>query len=78
MGLVEEFRKATRYEYQEYAGAHPSTWEMDEEDLVKCAQIAENFAIGFAEWIVKDDQNLEYYTRLGKTKELLEIYKKTL
>jgi len=41
----------------------------------ECAKIAENFAIGFVEW----KNNLEYnYSDKFTTKELLEIYKKTL
>jgi hypothetical protein len=36
-------------------------------------QIAEEFAIGFAEWLIK--RETKYFESL---KELLEIYKKTL
>jgi len=40
-----------------------------------CVQIAENFAIGFSNWVMKRHfDNKEPKT----TKELLEIYKKTL
>ena len=86
MGLEKQFIESTRYEYQEYAGAHPSTWEMDKDQSVACAEIAENFAIGFAEWCNRNygldrttwvkyvDGKFNRYT----TKELLEIYKKTL
>ena len=34
------------------------------------------FAIGFAEWCIDEENNVSYYKRLGKSKELLEIYKK--
>ena len=39
-------------------------------------QIAEDFAIGFAEWAYRNDYNLGYYFNSSNTKELLEIYKK--
>jgi len=40
-----------------------------------CVEIAENFAIGFSNWVMKRHfDNKEPKT----TKELLEIYKKTL
>ena len=41
----------------------------------QCAQVADEFAIGFAEWLViryNEDIIFDEYT----TKELLEIYKK--
>ena len=37
--LLEKYRAATTYQYQEYAGAHPSTYEMSKEDLQACALI---------------------------------------
>ena len=48
-------------------------WINDWED--KCEKIADEFAIGFAEWLViryNEDIIFDEYT----TKELLEIYKK--
>ena len=49
-----------------------------EETKEQCAEVAEDFAIGFADWI--DDlvitDNNKYCN--NTTKELLEIYKKTL
>lgn len=39
----------------------------------KCVKIAENFAIGFFEWYMSNDTG-----KYNTTKELLEIYKKTL
>jgi len=41
-------------------------------DVYKCLEIAENFAIGFAEWFCSHDH------LHGTMRELLEIYKKTL
>ena len=38
--LVEEFRKDTTFEYQEYAGAHYSTFELDDDVKKQCALIA--------------------------------------
>ena len=37
----------------------------------ECYEVAEDFAIGFAEWLNK-------YEGMGSFKQLLEIYKKTL
>ena len=39
------------------------------ESITKCVQIADDFAIGFAEWLFD-------VSRIGTTQELLEIYKK--
>ena len=41
------------------------------ESITKCIQIADDFAIGFAEWIFKKDEENK-----NRVKELLEIYKK--
>lgn len=42
----------------------------------ECVEIADDFAIGFAEWV--DDKGLEvvFNQKPKNTKELLEIYKK--
>jgi hypothetical protein len=39
-------------------------------------QHSDNYAIEFAEWCIDEENNLSYYKRLGKSKELLEIFKK--
>ena len=44
-----------------------------EDDAVK---IADDFAIGFAEWLVTDWHNDERWSIINDRKELLEIYKK--
>jgi hypothetical protein len=49
-------------------GINSTTSRMEEAKI--CAEIADEFAIGFAEWILGDEKN-----RVS-TKELLEIYKK--
>lgn len=41
--LIKKFKDATSYQYQEYAGAHYSTFEHNEEELNKCADIAEQY-----------------------------------
>jgi hypothetical protein len=51
-------------------GINSATSRMKEAKI--CAEIAEEFAIGFAEWIYNDQE--EWYNK--KTHELLEIYKK--
>ena len=43
--------------------------------VTECVEISENFAIGFAEWHNRNSNN---YPRQFATKQLLEIYKKTL
>lgn len=51
-----------------------------EETREQCAEIAEEFAIGFAEWMAKEYwlNSSGKYTQGQTHKELLEIYKKTL
>ena len=45
-------------------------------DAEKCEKIAEDFAIGFAEWYLKISEKYDSYLKLkNDTKELLEIYK---
>ena len=46
-----------------------------EDNSANCAEIAENFAIGFHEFVIKNAYKTQIETT---TKELLEIYKKTL
>ena len=46
-----------------------------EDDAVK---IADDFAIGFAEWLVYDWHNDERWWIITDRKELLEIYKKEI
>jgi len=43
---------------------------------VQLEVIAEDFAIGFAEWIVFKEYHQDIWVKHNKTKELLEIYKK--
>jgi hypothetical protein len=42
----------------------------------ECSKIADDFAIGFAEWLVTDWHNDERWSIINDRKELLEIYKK--
>ncbi len=49
-------------------GINSTTSRMEEAKI--CAEIADDYAIGFAEWVLGDEK-----IRLS-TKELLEIYKK--
>ncbi len=39
-------------------------------------KIADEFAIGFAAWLLKNDLYSEILLKISDTKELLEIYKK--
>jgi len=69
MGLKEKITKAVTIPFSY------------EETIIQCEQIADDFAIGFAEWIwgncfnIYNDRFL-YKDDEYKTKELLEIYKK--
>jgi hypothetical protein len=66
-------------------------WKLGQEDCldraIRCVLIADEFAIGFAEWMNKTENRLGYHEGKNKwyhfdsgkwitTKELLEIYKK--
>ena len=44
------------------------------ESITKCVQIADDFAIGFGEWLIKKEH--EYTNKIIAMEELLEIYKK--
>jgi hypothetical protein len=45
-------------------------------ELNHLEQIADEFAIGFAEWLVENDLYDEILLKVSDAKELLEIYKK--
>ena len=47
----------------------------EESDLLELETIADEFAIGFAEWLEINKQDVNY-SQNHNTKELLEIYKK--
>jgi hypothetical protein len=64
MGLEEQFKRLFPHQTEEY---------LDYEESLQCTIIAENFAIGFVQWCLKEENNIYF-----ETKELLEIYKKTL
>ena len=49
---------------------------LSEYELNHLEKIADEFAIGFAEWRVNDWVHDERWTKISDTKELLEIYKK--
>ena len=53
--------------------ADGASFEEVHDNLVK---VADDFAIGFAEWIKLPRQRNEFANDLKTTKELLEIYKK--
>ena len=48
-------------------------WASDWES--QCEQVADEFAIGFAEWISKNDLYDEILLQVSEAKELLEMYK---
>jgi len=50
-----------------------STW-ISSRDTEKIENISDEFAIGFAEWLIEKER--EHPNRIIRGKELLEIYKK--
>jgi hypothetical protein len=48
---------------------------MKEQNAIECEQIADDYAIEFAEWISKQEYNLDFWVRHNQTKNLLEIFK---
>lgn len=70
--LKEKFIKLTK-KYSPNWG-----WYEDLESAEQCVKIADEFAIGFAEWLNGLDINDEVLQKHISTKELLEIYKQTL
>ena len=48
----------------------------EESKINMLEKIADDFAIGFAEWLVTDWHNDERWSIINDRKELLEIYKK--
>lgn len=69
MGLEEQFDKLIPIEFG---------GEMQEPLRTGCIVITENFAIGFVEWFSKNYLKYHDHGMNYTTKELLEIYKKTL
>ena len=51
---------------------------MQEPTLTECEQIADEFAIGFADWLLYEWVCDDRWSKITDPKELLEIYKKTL
>jgi len=63
MKLRERFLKLYPHQTENY---------LDIDESILCEKIADDFAIGFAEWVLKN------YDGVKSIKQLLEIYKKTL
>jgi len=42
----------------------------------ECIKIADEYLIDAIEWISKNEFNIDYYVRLGKTNEIVNQYKK--
>jgi len=64
MKLIERFLKLYPHQTENY---------LDIDESILCEKIADDFAIGFAEWIFKQPK---YKIKSNNEKELLEIYKK--
>ena len=74
--LIEKFKKATSYKYQEYAGANYSTFEHDIETLKQCAIIHVNEIIEVLErkWF-----EIDFWTEeLGELMKYWQEVKKEL
>ena len=52
-----------------------NAYEFKKENVIpQCEQIADEFAIGFGQWLIKKEH--EYTNKIIAMEELLEIYKK--
>ena len=67
MTLEEQFNERINYPFSEYKEQMKI---LKKENYAECEKIADNFAIGFADWLNKDKETK------NRLKELLEIYKK--
>jgi hypothetical protein len=72
MTLKEKFIEVMNYQF--IFGVHQS--DKIERASGNLEKIADEFAIGFAEWRVNDWVYDERWTKISDIKELLEIYKK--
>lgn len=54
----------------------PEGCEQAMDDSIRIERIADDFAIEFAEWVSKEEYNLNFWVKHNQTKQLLEIYKK--
>jgi hypothetical protein len=76
MTLKEKFDKVMVYPFSEY---REQMKVIKEENSSEYEKIADEFAIGFAEWIKEEMLSKGKYNMIAKpTKELLEIYKKEI
>ena len=66
MTLIERFAQFTKQE----------SWEKENYNAKECEQIADDYAIEFAEWLSKNDLYDEILLQVSEPKELLEIFKK--
>jgi hypothetical protein len=48
----------------------------EEETIDKLEDVADKFAIDFAEWLLNNDLYDEILLKISETKDLLELYKK--
>jgi hypothetical protein len=80
--LIGKFKTATSYKYQEYAGANPTLFEHDIEELKNCALISVNEIINELEEVklyVDDNVLFDWNNKLIKfwedVKDELKTYK---
>jgi hypothetical protein len=76
MTLKEKFRQLVWFNYNSF-NVHQN--KEKDENSIKCEAIADNYSIGFAEWIFTNGRETIRKANedgLKSTKELLEIYKK--
>ena len=79
--LIKKYNKATTYKYQEYAGAHPSTFEHDKETLIELAILHQTVIVEMLEKLIgdlnlfdKEDMNVICH-KLTIAKQILETLK---
>jgi hypothetical protein len=73
MTLKEKFYKVMVYPFSEY---REQMKVIKEENSNECEKIADEFAIGFAEWCIESEGKEYNKYKYRNRKELLEIYKK--
>jgi hypothetical protein len=48
-----------------------------EDNAANCADTANNYLIEVIEWLSKNEFNIDYYVRLGKTNEIIKEFEKS-
>lgn len=68
MTLIDKIQQANSNKLSDYSRIEYPTAKVIE-------KIADDYAVEFAEWISKQEYNLDFWVRHNQTKNLLEIFK---